>query len=131
MNLIGRIAVVALVALATYFVAFWFPLALVPWDAYEVAAPFVALLCAAVVGRFVWKALGSSSAAGILPTMALWAAVVGGIGFVGGFFGPILFAPHANQGPLLGLFITGPLGLLVGAVTGFVYAVLQRRRNSA
>ena len=37
------------------------------------------------------------------------ALVVGGIGFVGGFFGPMIFAPEANQGPLLGLFITGPL----------------------
>ena len=131
MNLVGRIAVVVFVVLATYFVTFWFPLALIPWNGYDVVAPFIALICAAVVGRFVWKALGSGSTTGILPTMALWAAVVGGIGFVGGFFGPMIFAPDANQGPLLGLFITGPLGLLFGGVMGIAYAVHQRRKNAA
>jgi len=47
---------------------------------------------------------------------------VGGIGFCAGFFGPMVFAPDANQGPLLGIFITGPLGVLLGAIGGFVYA---------
>lgn len=47
-----------------------------------------------------------------------WMMICGGIGFVGGFFGPILFTPDANQGPLLGIFITGPLGLVVGAIVG-------------
>jgi hypothetical protein len=49
------------------------------------------------------------------------ALIVGGIGFCGGFFGPRVFAPDANQGPLLGIFITGPLGVLLGAIGGFVY----------
>jgi hypothetical protein len=35
---------------------------------------------------------------------------------VGGFLGPMILAPEANQGPLLGIFITGPLGLVVGAI---------------
>ena len=129
MNLVGRIVVVVFVAVATYFVTFWFPLALIPWNGYDVVAPFIALICAAVVGWFVWKALGSGSTTGILATMALWAAVVGGIGFVGGFFGPMIFAPGANQGPLLGIFITGPLGLLLGGVMGIVYALHQKRRK--
>ena len=37
---------------------------------------------------------------------------LGLIGLVGGFFGPLLLTPEANQGPLLGIFITGPLGVL-------------------
>jgi hypothetical protein len=44
--------------------------------------------------------------------------VLGGIGFVAGFLGPILLTPEANQGPLLGIFITGPLGLVVGLLWG-------------
>ena len=40
--------------------------------------------------------------------------------------GPMVFAPDANQGPLLGIFITGPLGTLLGAIGGFVYAKSQR-----
>jgi len=54
------------------------------------------------------------------------ALIVGGIGFCAGFFGPMLFAPDANQGPLLGIFITGPLGALLGAIGGIVYAKSQR-----
>jgi len=53
------------------------------------------------------------------------ALIVGGIGFCAGFFGPMLFAPDANQGPLLGIFITGPLGALLGAIGGVVYAKSQ------
>jgi hypothetical protein len=39
----------------------------------------------------------------------------GAVGFLAGFLGPIVLNPEANQGPLLGIFITGPLGLLFGA----------------
>jgi len=46
------------------------------------------------------------------------AMVVGGVAFAAGFFGPILLAPGANQGPLLGIFITGPLGFAVGLAWG-------------
>lgn len=48
--------------------------------------------------------------------------MVGGIGFAGGFFGPTIVTPEANQGPLLGIFITGPIGFVVGAMAGAVYA---------
>ncbi|GDY18327.1 hypothetical protein LBMAG55_16500 [Verrucomicrobiota bacterium] len=44
----------------------------------------------------------------------LGASILGGIGFLGGFFGPMIFKPEANQGPLLGIFITGPLGAVLG-----------------
>ena len=49
----------------------------------------------------------------------LLGAVLGGaIGFVAGFFGPIVLTPEANQGPLLGIFITGPAGDLLGGMLG-------------
>ncbi len=47
-----------------------------------------------------------------------WAVVVGAVAFAAGFFGPIVFAPDANQGPLLGIFITGPAGFVAGALYG-------------
>lgn len=47
-----------------------------------------------------------------------WAALFGATGFLLGFVGPILANPGANQGPLLGIFITGPLGALFGALVG-------------
>lgn len=44
---------------------------------------------------------------------------IGVITFLIGYVGPIIFWPEANLGPLLGLFITGPLGFLLGGVIGF------------
>ena len=63
----------------------------------------------------------------IIGMGCLGALILGGIGFVLGFFGPIIFAPEANQGPLLGIFITGPGGAVVGFLLGIVYGLLQRR----
>jgi hypothetical protein len=50
----------------------------------------------------------------------MYALVFGGIGFIAGFFGPIYLAPEANQGPLLGIFITGPGGFLFGLLYGLI-----------
>jgi hypothetical protein len=47
------------------------------------------------------------------------ALLVGGFGFIAGFIGPILFST-SKLGPLLGIFITGPLGTLGGALWGIV-----------
>jgi hypothetical protein len=30
----------------------------------------------------------------------------------------MIFTPEANQGPLLGIFITGPIGVVVGGIIG-------------
>lgn len=57
------------------------------------------------------------------------AFVLGGIGFAAGFFGPMVFAPEANQGPLLGIFITGPGGFLLGLAYGVVREL--SRKDSA
>jgi len=45
-----------------------------------------------------------------------WVAILGGVGFAAGFFGPMIFVPEANQGPLVGIFISGPAGVVVGFV---------------
>lgn len=55
------------------------------------------------------------------------AFIVGSITFAIGFFGPIMWAPDANQGPLLGIFYTGPMGFMVGLVWGIVREI---RRGS-
>ena len=47
-----------------------------------------------------------------------WTFAFGSVSFAAGSFGPMVLAPGANQGPLLGVFITGPLGALVGFGTG-------------
>ena len=63
--------------------------------------------------------------------MLLWAIVIGAAGFICGFVGPIIFAPDANQGPLLGIFITGPAGAAAGAVLGLIVRALNVSRQAA
>jgi hypothetical protein len=53
-----------------------------------------------------------------------WAGVLGIVGFLSGFVGPMVLAPGANQGPLLGILLTGPGGALLGAILGAVVALL-------
>ncbi|HEY9181668.1 MAG TPA: hypothetical protein VIQ99_00625, partial [Gammaproteobacteria bacterium] len=53
-----------------------------------------------------------------------FALALGVTGFVAGFFGPIALNPEANQGPLLGIFITGPLGALAGLALGTLFRFL-------
>jgi len=50
----------------------------------------------------------------IIRTAVVFSAVT----FAAGFFGPILVTPEANQGPLLGIFISGPAGFGAGLVWG-------------
>ena len=60
------------------------------------------------------------------------ALLVGGMGFLIGFFGPILtgilVGSQANLGPLWGIFVLGPAGVLLGAVTGLILG-LKKVRN--
>ena len=80
------------------------------------------LLAGAVAFRY-----GATPSARWYVRQALrWALLVGGVGFALGFFGSIVFMPDANQGPLLGIFITGPLGFLAGLGVGLVRAWLTR-----
>jgi len=61
-----------------------------------------------------------------LLTILIGAVGLGMMGFSLGFFGPIIFAPEANQGPLLGIFITGPLGFVIGGLGGFILCLKRR-----
>ena len=89
----------------------------------------VSLPLAVVVGRYAWRHTASLQT-GLISSVVLGALVTGGIGFAGGFFGPIIFTPGANQGPLLGIFITGPVGVILGAVGGAIYWLGWGRRRT-
>jgi hypothetical protein len=64
----------------------------------------------------------------VLKFTLLGGIILGGIGFVAGFVGPIIFTPESNQGPLLGIFITGPLGFIVGALAGCLISLFTARK---
>jgi len=63
----------------------------------------------------------------MLKWALILAFVVGIVGFALGFFGPMLFMPQSNQGPLIGIFLTGPLGVVVGALIGCVIGFIKSR----
>lgn len=59
------------------------------------------------------------------PSLFFWARTMGFLGFVVGFFGPMILVPDANQGPMLGIFITGPLGFVLGILFFFLIKVFK------
>jgi hypothetical protein len=61
---------------------------------------------------------------GVRKSPGVWALAMGAVGGAAGFFGPMILNPDANQGPMLGLFITGPGGALAGLVLGFIFRIL-------
>lgn len=122
MLLAARYIAAALVFVAVFLFAYW--LVFAQFLSRNVAyAP--TLVMAAAAAFATWQ-VTRPGAHGIAATVLRWAAIAGGIGFCAGFFGPMLLAPGADQGPLLGLFVTGPLGFIAGSVSGLGYALWQR-----
>src|SRR6266542_2468038 len=113
MKLAFRIIAVLLVVAATNFFIYWLPFSLIHLGEQRWIASVVSLLCAIGAGWYVWTKSGSAPD-NLISYMLYGAILLGGIGFTGGFFGPMIFAPGANQGPMLGIFITGPLGFILG-----------------
>lgn len=64
------------------------------------------------------------SMSGLRKSPGFWALALDTVGGAAGFFGPMILSPESNQGPMLGLFITGPLGAASGLVLGFVFRIL-------
>jgi hypothetical protein len=117
-----------LVMPATYYFVYWVPFSLVPFIEQRWIPSVISFLVAAIVGWYTWRKLRSTPE-GLVMSVLLGAIVLGAIGFCAGFFGPIIFAPQANQGPLLGIFITGPLGFVLGGVGGFAYWITKGKRR--
>lgn len=114
--------------LGSYVLAFFITIILLPSDVTAPAMP-VALVVAILVALVTWRGLANGMPNSPIALAALGAVVVGLAGFLLGFIGPMILAPGANQGPMLGIFITGPLGVLAGAVGGFLLGL--KRRESA
>ena len=87
-----------------------------------------AFLTAAALAGLTWRGMGVETP-GLFGKIMVWAAIAGAVGFSGGFFGPMVLAPQANQGPLLGLFITGPLGFAAGAIGGLIHGLRRPSRT--
>lgn len=127
MNKAVRVLTVLFVVPATTFFVYWLPFSLIPLGNQIWIATLVSLMCAAAAGWYVWKITGSGPG-NFISSILYGAVLVGGIAFSIGFFGPMIFAPGANQGPLLGILITGPLGFLAGGGGGFFYWLIYGRK---
>jgi len=57
-----------------------------------------------------------------------WPVILGATGFAAGFLGPMIFSPDANQGPMVGIFISGPAGAVLGMI---LYGVCRLLKVSA
>jgi hypothetical protein len=120
-----RLILAFMVLASVYLFVYWVPFSLISESRSDSIASLGSLIVAVAAAGFVWRATGST-AGGFIRDVMYGALVVGAVGFAGGFFGPMLLTPGANQGPFLGLLITGPLGAIVGAIGGFIYWLLRR-----
>ena len=128
---IARFGLSFFVGVATFYFVFWVPFSLVSFLPGHLLLAMIGSLAAAIwTARYTWRRTENFNNSGVLALTFSGALVVGTIGFLGGFFGPMIFAPGANQGPLLGLFITGPLGFLLGGAGGLVYGLIRRNAGA-
>jgi hypothetical protein len=128
---VARFGLAFLVGIATFYFVFWVPGSLVSFlPGHSVLAAIGSTVAAVWTARYTWHRTEGAGDGGLLAMTFGGALTVGAIGFIAGFFGPIIFAPEANQGPLLGLFITGPLGFLAGGAGGFIYGLARRGRTA-
>ena len=79
------------------------------------------LACASLAAWFTWILVSGEKANTIVAVIG-GALILGGLFFVIGFLGPMAISKDTDQGPMIGLFIVAPLGVIVGAIGGYVYA---------
>jgi hypothetical protein len=128
MSPVFRFALALLAFLAADFFLYWMVFVQIVPETLSGAPEALALAFAAAAGWFVWRGT-AHELPGLLSSMLKGALIVGSIAFLAGFVGSMIVTPEANQGPLLGLFITGPLGFLGGGVAGFLWWWLRNRRT--
>ena len=85
----------------------------------------LSLACASLAGWLAWKLVSGEKANTIVAVIG-GALILGGLFFVIGFLGPMAISKDTDQGPIIGIFIAAPLGLIVGAIGGYVYASRQQ-----
>lgn len=61
----------------------------------------------------------------VKPPGLKWILIPGVAGFAAGFLGPMIFVPEANQGPMVGIFISGPAGFALGAILWGLCALIK------
>lgn len=81
--------------------------------------------CATMAAWFAWQLVAGQKTGALVAAIG-GALILGGLFFTVGFLGPMVFGKDTNQGPLIGIFIAAPLGVIAGAIGGYMYANNQR-----
>jgi hypothetical protein len=119
-----RSLIAALATFAAFWYVYWVPFAITLEIAHGrfhwmwIIRVVGSMAAACIVAQYTWR-YKSLAPQGPVSCIILGAAVMGGVGFSAGWFGPMIVDP-GSQGPLLGI-ITGPLGVLVGGIGGAFY----------
>jgi hypothetical protein len=93
--------------------------------------PTIAVLTAGVIiAAAIVYGSGGREGSDFSPII-LWGAGIGAICFVVGFVGPLYIGPESPQGPLFGIFMTGPAGALLGCAVGAIRSIRIVRSRGA
>lgn len=128
MKTIIRILITFIAFAASFFFIYWVPFAFIPAAREtEIIPALVGIAAGIFVSIYTWKRTGSisNSLAGSILTGGI---IVGSICFIGGFIGPIIFYSESNLGPLLGIFITGPIGFVAGLIGGGLFWIIKEKK---
>lgn len=74
---------------------------------------------------FTWKLIAGKKINTLVAVIG-GALILGGLFFTLGFLGPMVIAKDTNQGPMIGIFIAAPLGIILGGIGGYVYVSQQK-----
>lgn len=129
MKLVLRLFTLVPVFFASYCFATVLLFSILPAEGGGFLITVLAWLIAGAASWFAWEKL-SSPEFNMASSAAFGAIMFGAVGFAAGFFGPMIFAPEANQGPMLGIFITGPGGFVLGGIAGAIYRIVSLRHKS-
>lgn len=102
-------------AFVTAYVVAWLILIVMVSDASAKVLVAMPWLVAAGAAWMAWRS-GAEQLPSRSSRMLAGGAIGAFVGFLTGFAGPLVLAPQANQGPMLGLFITAPAGALIGCL---------------
>ncbi|WP_231990425.1 multidrug ABC transporter permease [Nitrosomonas ureae] len=83
------------------------------------------LACAVLATGFTWKLIAGKKINTLVAVIG-GALILGGLFFTLGFLGPMVIAKDTNQGPMIGIFIAAPLGIILGGIGGYVYVSQQK-----
>ncbi|WP_295628797.1 multidrug ABC transporter permease [uncultured Nitrosomonas sp.] len=87
------------------------------------------LICAILGAWFTWKLTSGGKMNTIIAVIG-GALILGGLFFTASFLGPMVIAKDTSQGPMIGVFVAAPLGVILGGIGGYVHISRQREETA-